>query len=271
MLLCVAAACGALAAPAGARVLELGQTTTSVSAPPPCTTVRSSVPKCPGGIPAGSYGIVLTHVTTLETLRDGVAYPSTAPHDGRIVAFTVGLSALDTNRRQRRKEIQSEDSSYGGTTRVQITVLRRVGPKRRHVFKTIAQSEVVHVQPYLGLVVQIPLKATLPVKRRDVIALTTPTWAPVLTISLNSKKFAYRQSRTKNCGHPAGTPQAQSVGQKTAYGCDYPGTRVEYSATEVTSTAYPKHYVRARDTAAARSFPQVVTIGSARPTGGAGL
>ena len=69
----------------------------------------------------------------------------------------------------------------------------------------------------------------------DAVALTTPTWAPVLAIQLPSAKFAYRQSRAKNCGVPPATSHAQAVKQVASYKCNYPGTRVEYSATEITA------------------------------------
>jgi hypothetical protein len=94
----------------------------------------------------------------------------------------------------------------------------------------------VDVQPYLGQVVQFPLTTSLPVTRGETIALTTPTWAPVLSIDLSTTHFAYRQSRSRNCNNPPSTSQAQTqVGQNARYVCDYPGTRVEYSATEITN------------------------------------
>ena len=99
----------------------------------------------------------------------------------------------------------------------------------------VGQSAVIHLQPYLGQVVQIPLPESLPVKAGDVVGLTTPTWAPVLSIQLPSSKFAYRQGRSTNCTTPPTTNQAQAVKQTAAYKCNYAGTRVEYSATEITS------------------------------------
>lgn len=263
--------------PAAARIFELGQTAAGVSAPPPCNTVGKTT-TCPSGISPGNYGIILPHVTALETLRDGSSYPTTAPRDGRIVAFTVGLSALDRNRTMRHDEIKTEDQRFGNlTTRVQLVVLRAVGKRRKRMWRAVQEGPVVHVQPYLGLVVQIPLETTVPVARGDVIALTTPSWAPVLTIKQDTRRYAYRQSRTKNCANPPVFSQAQALNQVAAYGCDYPGTRIEYSATEVTTMPYPKNYVRARDvgSAAARALPQVISIGTngARmlPTGGVGL
>jgi hypothetical protein len=278
MLSGTAAALGAglMAGPASAKVVELGAPRTAVAAPPPCTTNSNpgpgGKPKCPGGVPAVNYGILLTRVTALPTLSDGSAYPTMAEAAGRIVAFTVGLSALDTNRTERRYEIQQADQGYGGTTRVQLTVLHRVGSKRSNTWKVTAQSGAFHVQPYLGLVVQIPLNKTLSVRRGDAVALTSPTWAPVLTLSQDSKKFAYRQSRRAGCPRPPMQDQAQlRVGDKTKYKCDYAGTRVAYSVTEVTSTPYPKNYVHAPDQPSANVTAYHAPSAMPLVTGGAGL
>jgi hypothetical protein len=109
---------------------------------------------------------------------------------------------------------------------------------------------VIHLQPYLGQVVQISLNRSLPVVPGEVVALTVPTWAPVLSIQVSAKKFAYRQSRTSNCSNPPASQQAQlTLRQSTRYLCNYPGTRVEYSATEVTNPV-AVNPIHARDRAA---------------------
>ncbi|HLJ02964.1 MAG TPA: hypothetical protein VKT31_05960 [Solirubrobacteraceae bacterium] len=231
----VAFACAALVpAAALAGVIELGVPSTPLVAP-----------TCPKGISPTNCTIILTRVTAVETLRDGVAYPTTVKQAGRIVAFTVGLSRLSTDRTTAHNDIHLLDSAFGGTTRLGITILQRVGKANQWRWKTVAQSPVFKVQPYLGQVVQFPLTTTLPVLPGEVVALTTPTWAPVLSIDLTPSKFAYRQSRT-NC---AGTPNpnaAQTVGQTTVYKCDYPGTRLEYSATEI-SNPVAANPIHARD------------------------
>jgi hypothetical protein len=209
-------------APLGGSV-ELGATKSPIVAP-----------VCPPGVSSSKCTIILTRVTALETLRDGAAYPTKVRQAGRISAFTVGLSALSSNKSTQNSYIHYLDSQYGGTTRVAITVLAPGGGKRTQWrWKVVAQSPIYHVEPYLGSVVRIPLDSSLEVKPGYVIALTTPTWAPVLSIDLDSKKFAYRQSRKANCDNPPASSQAQfTVGRITSYGCDYPGTRLEYSATE---------------------------------------
>lgn len=243
-LLATAAAVGLLAvlapAAASATVIELGATASPLVAP-----------TCPAGVAPVNCAIALTRVTALETIRDNVLYPTTVTQAGEVVAFTVGLSRLDRNRATARKDIQFLDSTYGGTAQAAITVLKPVGRKRLRRYAVTAESSpVVHLQPFLGQVVQFPLTTPLPVLPGEVIALTVPTWAPVLSFNLPVKKFAYRQSRSANCAHPASSVQAQlSIGASARYNCDYRGTRVEYSATEITTPVPPANQIHAADRA----------------------
>ncbi len=214
------------ATPALGAIIELGKTKTPVVKP-----------ACPTGTTSKNCDIVLTEVTALETLRDGAAYPTTVTQSGYIVAFSVGLAKLSSNAKTELAFIHGLDSNYGGTTRAGIVVLQPVGRHRQFKWKLVAQSPIIHLQHYLGEVAQFPLATALPVKPGDTIGLTIPTWAPVLTYQLSTSTFAYRQSRSSSCpiavaGQP---PATQALNQILAYRCDYPGTRVEYSATEVTN------------------------------------
>jgi hypothetical protein len=218
------ALCGLIPAAADAAIVELGATTSPLVAP-----------TCPKGLAPSDCLIILNRVTALETIRDNIAYPSTVKQSGRLVAFSVGLSALSPNPTTAKNDTNFLDKTFGGDAQVAITVLKLVGKANLRNWQVVAQSPVVDVQPYLGQVAQFSLATSIPVARGETIALTTPTWAPVLSIDLDTNHFAYRQSRSRNCTHPPTTTQAQvTVGQNTRYVCDYPGTRVEYSATEVT-------------------------------------
>jgi hypothetical protein len=220
-------ALGAALAPATAfaATIELGATKSPLVAP-----------VCPPNVSSAQCTIVLTRVTALETLRDGIAYPTKVTKAGRIVGFTVGLSKLSSSKSTQKTYIHFLDQTYGGTAQVAVTVLKPSGKKKSDWrWEVVGTSNFFHVIPYLGQVVQLPLETSIEVKPGYVVALTTPTWAPVLTINQPSKKFAYRQSRSANCNNPPSTSQAQVTANTTAtYGCNYPGTRVEYSATEVT-------------------------------------
>jgi hypothetical protein len=222
---------------ASAAVIQIGQTKTPLIAP-----------SCPKGTSASNCNIVLERTTALQSKSDGVVNPTVIKHDGWIVAFTVGLSRLSSNAKTVHKLLHGLDSSYGGTPRLQLTVLK---PGAKGNYTVQAQSGQYHLIPFLGKVLTEPLSlpnkfsafTALRVKRGDVLGLTVPTWAPILTYNLTASKFSYLQSRSGDCTHAAGSQTAQmKVGSSKRYGCSYTGTRVQYSATEVTNVPYPKHY-----------------------------
>jgi hypothetical protein len=244
LMVAVAACIAATAAPtvASGQTVELGLTHTPVTAP-----------TCPSTIAPANCTIILTRSTALETIRDGTDYPTTATQSGELVAFTVGLSALSTNLTTAHKEVAALDHAYGGTTQAAVAVLKPVGSHKNFQWQLVAVSPVIHLQPYLGSVTQFPLSTPLPIAPGETVALSVPTWAPVLSIGLAAKEFAYRQSRKSSCGSPAAVDQAMFTLQVTnVFGCDYTGTRVEYSATEITNPVPPKVQIHATDVRARR-------------------
>jgi hypothetical protein len=216
----------ALPAAASAQEIELGQT---AGAP-------LVAPVCPANVSQADCTIVLPQVTALETIRDGAAYPTKVKKPGEVVAFTLGLSALSTSAKTASSDISYLNSKYGGVAEAELTVLRPVGVANKRVWAVAASSPVYPLASYLGQVAQFPLAQSLPVVPGEVIALTVPTWAPVLSFDLAPKSYAYRQSRKANCTQSPASLQAQlSIGASASYQCDYAGTRVEYTATEITS------------------------------------
>ena len=228
-------------AAASAQIVELGKTTTPIAAP-----------TCPTGVSPAHCFIILTRTTAVQSVSDGVLNPTKVKKAGWIVAFTVGLSKLSTNTKTETSYLHTLNSAYGGPPQIALTVLKPASGNR---YTVAAQSGVFHVTPFLGQVLQEPLSlppsfttfTALPVKPGEVIGLSVPTWAPVLSYNLSATQFAYRQSRMGNCKNAAATETAQmTVGATTRYLCNYTGTRVEYSATEVVNQGYPKTYVHSR-------------------------
>ena len=185
-LLAAVGAAGAGATSANADVLEIG-------ANPFAPLVA---PTCPVGVSAANCTIILTQVTAMETLRAGVSYPTTVKKPGYIVAVTLGLSRLNTDPKQAASAVSFLNTSYGGAPAAAVTVLKPVHNPRLRDWKVAAESSPIKLQPYLGEVAQFPLSTPLKVKPPEVIAITVPTWAPILTFDLSSKQYAYRQSRT---------------------------------------------------------------------------
>ncbi|MGZ4173358.1 MAG: hypothetical protein ACXVQR_02655 [Solirubrobacteraceae bacterium] len=217
---------------ASAKTVELGATSTPLQAP-----------SCPSGVPKSQCTIILTETTALETASDNVTYPTTVKTAGRIVGYTLGLAKLA------KADITTLDALYGGAPQAQLAVLRRPkGTKStQRLYTLVATSKPNFIQPWLGQVTTWPLTASLPVKPGDVVALTVPTWAPVLAINLPAKPFQYRASRATGCALQStfSTQTSQlTIGSTKPYLCFYTATRVEYTATEITSPPIPKGAVK---------------------------
>jgi hypothetical protein len=264
LIVVVALLAGALpAAVLGATTKSQKKTTTTTTAKSTTTTTTSGpaslgsiggttvlgATKTPISEPTcatSSCNIVLTRASALETLRDGVAYPTKVKASGELVAFTVGLARIDgIGTLTAHQEIHDLDSTYGGVSLAGITVLKGgKGSAGNRPWTVEAVSPFEHLQPYLGYTVEFPLATPIQVTAGETVALTVPTWAPVLSYALNKKKFAYRQSRKTNCANAGSFEDAQTViGDTTPYKCNYAGTRVEYDVTEILSAPAPKTYV----------------------------
>jgi hypothetical protein len=215
-------------APGFGAILELGTTTTPLAKP-----------VCPA---TGGCPIILTETTALQTIADGIPYPTMAAHNGRIVAFTVtpaSVSAADINGTPKTKKKPAQpglNATYGGASEAAITVLQYVG---KHFYKVVAESPMFQLQPYFGHVVQFVLSQSLPIAKGQFIGLTVPTWAPLLTVNLPKPQFLWRPSRATNClGYTVQSAQLM-VGNNAQYLCFFTGTRVDYTATEITSPVPP--------------------------------
>jgi hypothetical protein len=209
-------------------------------------------PTCPANAQGKNCDIVLTQVSAYETLRDGVSDPDTIKQSGVISAFTLGLAGTTLIT---PKVLSALDKSYGGPPEVQLTVLRPTGTPSSPYYRVAAESAIVKLRSELGKVAEFPLVTPLPVVRGEMLALTVPTWAPVLSFELNTTKFAYIQGRANikttsgstSCDTTGGPNLAQIVvGELSTYGCAYPGTRIEYSALEITTPAGFTSQVRKR-------------------------
>jgi hypothetical protein len=240
-----------MAAAAGALLLAVAAATTwavttapklgsqlGVTAQLGSTNMPVRTPVCPSGVKPRNCIFVMTRVTALQTLTNGNGNPTAVKQSGQLVGFTVGLAQLSRNPSTAASFTNTLNSKYGGPAEAQVTVLRQ-GKNNR--WTVAAQGPVVQLQRYLGYVVQFPLSTPIPVKAGDAIALTVPTWAPILSYNLSPKLYSYRQSRSSNCNNVGGQQNAQlRVGTTATYGCTYRGTRAEYGATELTTPVAPR-------------------------------
>jgi hypothetical protein len=252
-------AAGAVSGAASAAEIQVGNTTTALSAPtcPQEATATETQTDCT---------IVLTKTTAFETLSDGVSDPTVITTPGVIDAFSLGVSGLVIQGATLSSELTTLNDNWGGPPSAQLTVLRPVASSTGGRWAVAAQSPVMPLQPYLGGVVEFPLIAPIPVVRGEVLAITVPTWAPILIFGLSTTQFSYDQShtqiltgagasRTSSCETSSAATLAQlTLGDEAQYTCNFQGTRVEYTALEVTApsvtaSAARKHHKLKKHTA----------------------
>jgi len=209
--------------------MEVGQTATALAPP-----------VCPTGVSQTNCLIVLHQNTVLQTISDGTNFPTSITKPGMISAVTLGLSNLSSDASQYAGDVKYLEGKFGGGPTAQVSILRPLGLPGKNRWRVAAQSEIIPLLPYLGGVSQFPLTTPLPVVPGEVVALTIPTWAPMLSYDLTASKFAYREANTATSKTAAcktvGTQQLL-IGQLSNYGCRYVGARVQYSATEILSPA----------------------------------
>jgi hypothetical protein len=207
--LAVAVATAVTAAPASARIIEIGRT--AVINPPSC-------PANPCQAVSRTTGYQAKVGTQRGLMR--------APADGQIVAWTITLGKPGA------RQIRFFEENYGGASRAGITILK---PGTRLFGRVTAQSTIQNLEPYFGTSVQFPLGRTLNVRKGYLIALTVPSWAPALALGMGNDT-SWRASRARDACQEPGTQSAQlAIRDLAQYRCLYRTARLTYTATLVTS------------------------------------
>jgi hypothetical protein len=194
------------AAPASARIIEIGG------------TGAQAAPTCPS---SPCRAVTRTTGYQAKVVDSRAAY--VVPRNGRIVAWTISLGSPD------ERQIEFFEDGYGEAS-AQLSVLRR-GKRLYH--RVIGQSPVQQLQPYFGQSVQFALERSIRVQRGQVVALTVPTWAPALSQVVKDGS-SWRASREKERCSEFDRQTAQTrMSQLTQYRCLY-RERLTYSATLIT-------------------------------------
>jgi hypothetical protein len=198
----------AWAAPAHAKIIEVGRT--------------DAVPTCPS---TPCFAVSRTTGYQAKVVDQRGAY--TVPEDGKIVAWTITLGKPSD------VQVAFFRERLGGPASAGVTVLR---PGSKLYSRVVTKSPVQQLEPYLGQTVQFPLGRALNVKKGYVVGLTVPTWAPALTAVLPDGS-SWRASRPLGKCDDAGAQTAQTAfGALTQYRCLYKA-RLTYSATLITRPA----------------------------------
>jgi hypothetical protein len=151
-----------------------------------------------------------------------------------LVAFTLSLPKTT------EKQTKFFNDQFGGGPSMRMSILRprpRRGVKYRYVLA--AQTPVYQLTDYLGSSPQFPLRETLTVRRGDVIAVTTETWLPAFSVSVDDSNVWRASRKAKTCDDVSEPAMHDTVGQIKIYGCGYKTARLLYRATVITDPKKP--------------------------------
>ena len=154
------------AAPASAKIVEVGRTDVA--------------PACPA-----SPCLAVSRTTGYQIKVADERGSFVVPEDGKIVAWSIALG------KPTDEQISFFDKGLGGPASARLTILRA---GKTLYSRVVSQSPIRALAPYFGQTVQFPLGRALNVKKGYVIALTVPTWAPALTPLLTDHS-SWRASR----------------------------------------------------------------------------
>lgn len=216
LLIALFACALALPAAASAKVVEMG------------TTKGALLPasNCPNEPCLAAY-----QVTGYQGRAGSVKDPFVVPRAGKIVAFTVKLGKLED------AQVNFFNDRFGSPPSVRLAVLRKGRTRRTRLdHRLLRQTPVFEVQDYLGSSPTFALDRPMRVARGNIVALSVPTWAPVLASGLGRTSW-WRGSRPKGkCGDSRNlSPRSTQtrVGRVVKWGCTYFGVRLLYTATYV--------------------------------------
>ena len=201
-------------APAGARIIEIGQ------------AARPNLPSCPTN-PCQAVSRTTGYQAKVGIDRGLM----TAPAAGKIVAWSISLGSPG------RRQIRFFNENYGGASQAGISILK---PGTKLFHRVTGQSPMQSLEPYFGTTVQFPLGTALNVKKGYVIGLTVPSWAPALALGMGNDT-SWRASRARRaCAEPGSQSAQLDLKDLAQYRCLYRTARLTYSATLITAPKPPK-------------------------------
>jgi hypothetical protein len=205
----------ALAIPAAAYALV-----TTLSNP----TDTNATASCPGTTTTPCT--VVSRTTAMQVKVGNTATPFKVKTAGRIVGWEITLSSPSLS------QTKYFDATEDGTARASIAVIRN---ETGLGFRLIAESPMIHLEPYFGKTVTFALASSIPVVAGDEIALDVPTWAPALELRAG-QRTAWRASRAATQCANVTTETAQSVpGSVAQYACIYRTALVDFGAVEIST------------------------------------
>jgi hypothetical protein len=219
LLLISVAAVLALPSAASARIVELGGTADAATLNCPGTTENP----CVAAVRMTGYQ---------GRASGGPKNPYYIRRDGHLVAVTLQLA------KPTAEEVEFFNSNFGTPSTARVSVLRRGKTRKQRLdHRLIRQSDRITLDRYFGSKPTFVFDEPIPVKEGNWIAITVPTWAPLLATNLARTNW-WRSSRPRgSCEPPRSLRQfaMEDLRDVNKFGCTYHGARLLYSVTYVPS------------------------------------
>jgi hypothetical protein len=220
LLISVLAVSAAVLAPAAsARYIELG------------AQADEAKLNCPGT--TASPCVAAVRMTGYQgRASGGPKNPYYIRRDGFLTMFTVQLAKPTAD------EVKFFNDNFGTPSMARISVLRKGDTRKTRLdHRLISQSETFELDRYFGSKPTFVFEKPISVKKGNWIALTVPTWAPLLSTNLARTNW-WRSSRAKgSCEPPKSLRQfaMQTLRKVNVFGCTYHAARLLYTVTYVPS------------------------------------
>ena len=215
----LAAGLAVLPSAASARIIELGTPADAASLNCPGTTENP----CVAAVRMTGYQ---------GRASGGRKNPYYIRRDGHLVAFTVQLA------KPTAEEVTFFNNNFGTPSTARISVVRRGDTRKTRLnHRLIRQSDRFSLDRYFGSKPTFVFDEPIRVKKGNWIALTVPTWAPLLSTNLARTNW-WRSSRpTGSCEPPKSLGQfaMEELREVNKFGCTYHGARLLYTVTYIPS------------------------------------
>lgn len=169
-------------------------------------------------------GIQVQNVRGKRTVK----YPTEVKRNGWLVGFSVTLG------RPNRSQRTFFNRLWGSPAKARISILRPAPTKkyprnRIKNYKLMGHSEMFELNEFFGTKAWFTLHKRMHVRRKDLLALTIPTWAPVLATNLSEKERWRGSRKHRRCNDVSPHSEHQSVGSEARYRCLYTTSRLLYT------------------------------------------
>lgn len=179
-------------------------------------------PSCPA-----SPCSVLSRTTAFQVKDGSVREPMEIKHSGKLVSWSLTAAAPSST------QISYFDDVENGAPSAALAVVRNTHGLR---FEVVAVAPVEQLKSLLGKTTTFTLSHPITVTAGDIVALSVPTWAPVLSVHYPAGT-SWRASRSaQQCQTVTAATMQMFAGAQANYDCLYQEALLTYSATEVTTT-----------------------------------